>query len=116
MRNKIALLAFSLVVAPVAALAHAHLAQADPAANTVLKTGPAAIELHFTEALEPAFSSVTVTDKDGNAMDAAPSSADGTVMRLSLKKMAPGKYCVHWVSVAVDTHRLTGEYFFSVAP
>lgn len=109
-----ALFVFCLFTAP--ALAHAHLIASDPAANAVLKAPPARIELHFTEALEPAFSSVTVTDRTGHVMDAAPSSAEGTVMQLSLKKLAPGKYRVSWISVAVDTHRLTGAYFFSVAP
>jgi methionine-rich copper-binding protein CopC len=108
------LFAFCLFTAP--ALAHAHLTASDPAANAVLKTAPARIELHFTEPLEPAFSSVIVTDKDGHVMDAAPPSAEGTVMRLSLKKLGPGRYRVSWISVAVDTHRLTGAYFFSVAP
>jgi hypothetical protein len=114
MQIRAALFAFCLFTAP--ALAHAHLTASDPAANATLKTAPTEIELHFTEALEPAFSSVTVTDKDGQVMDAGPSSADGTVMHLALQKLAPGKYRVSWISVAVDTHRLTGEYFFSVAP
>jgi hypothetical protein len=114
MQIRTALFAFCLFTAP--ALAHAHLTSSNPAANAVVKTAPAIIDLHFTETLEPAFSSVTVTDKDGHVMDAGASSADGMVMRLSLKKLTPGRYCVHWVSVAVDTHRLAGEYFFSVAP
>ena len=114
MQIRIALFAFCLFTAP--ALAHAHLTTSDPAANAILKSAPARIELHFTEALEPAFSSVTVTGKDGRVMDAGPSSANGTTMRLLLKKLPPGQYRVHWVSVAVDTHRLTGDYSFSVAP
>ncbi|HEY5346760.1 MAG TPA: copper resistance CopC family protein [Rhizomicrobium sp.] len=116
MRNRIALMALCVIAAPVAALAHAHLVKAAPAAGEICKTSPAEIDLDFTEALEPAFSSITVTGEKGEAVNAALSVASGTFNHIVLKKLAPGKYHVHWVSVAIDTHRTSGDYDFSVAP
>lgn len=105
-----------LAALPVAALAHAHLLKADPAAGAVLKASPAGIELHFTEDLEPAFSTIAVTDAKGRAVTAGPSEAKGAAMHIALEKLGPGRYHVHWVSVAIDTHRTSGDYDFSVAP
>lgn len=105
-----------LAALPVAALAHAHLLKANPAADAVLKASPPGIELHFTEGLEPAFSTITVTDAHGRAVNSGPSEAKGAAMHIALKKLSPGRYHVHWVSVAIDTHRTSGDYDFSVAP
>jgi methionine-rich copper-binding protein CopC len=116
MQHRTAFLAFSLAVLPVAALAHAHLLKADPAADAVLKASPPRIELHFTEDLEPAFSTITVTDAHGRAMNSDSAEAKGAAMHIALKKLTPGRYHVHWVSVAIDTHRTSGDYDFSVAP
>jgi methionine-rich copper-binding protein CopC len=115
MRNRIVLV-ICLLAIPAPAMAHAHLVKAIPAANETVRTSPAAIDLDFTEALEPAFSSVTVTDEKGASVNATPSIAQGAHMHVALKNLAPGKYHVHWISVAIDTHRTSGDFEFSVAP
>ncbi len=101
-------------VAP--AMAHAFLQTASPAAGDNLKPSPARIELHFSEALEPAFSAIAVSDSDGRDMAAGPTAAHDTEMDLPLKKLAPGRYRVSWHAVSVDTHRTEGKYSFLVLP
>ena len=99
------------------ALAHAFLDKASPAAGENLKASPARIALHFTEPLEAAFSSITVTAENGAEMSAGPATvADGTEMDLALKKLPPGRYRVEWHAVSVDTHRTQGKYNFLVLP
>lgn len=99
-----------------AASAHAFLERASPSAGENLHASPARIEMHFSEALEPSFSEVRVTDKSGHDMAAGPAVATGTEMDLPLKKLPPGRYRVSWHAVSVDTHRTEGKYNFLVLP
>jgi methionine-rich copper-binding protein CopC len=97
-------------------MAHAFLEKANPAAGANLPA-PRKIELHFSEALEPAFSGISVTDAAGNDMSAGPVSVvGGTQIDLPLKPLAPGRYRVEWHAVSVDTHRTQGKYNFLVVP
>jgi len=96
------------------ALAHAFLQTASPAAGDNLKTPPAVVDLHFTEALEPAFSGIEVTDEAGRDVTAAAASAEGAEMKIALRHLAPGRYRVSWHAVSVDTHRTEGRYSFLV--
>ena len=71
----------------------------------------------FTQELEPAFTTATVTDASGNTVDAAPAQIDPkepTVLRVSLKKLSPGTYTVSWHALSVDTHTTTGHFTFTV--
>jgi len=99
-----------------AASAHAFLERASPSAGQNLHASPARVELHFSEALEPSFSDVRVTDKSGHDMAAGPAVATGMEMDLPLKTLPPGRYRVSWHSVSVDTHRTEGKYNFLVLP
>jgi hypothetical protein len=98
------------------ALAHAFLDKASPAAGENLKTPPVAVTLHFTEALEPTFSAIAVTDETGGDVTAGPPIVSGTQMTVTLKHLAPGRYRVSWHAVSVDTHRTQGKYGFLVLP
>lgn len=98
------------------ALAHAFLEKASPAAGANLRA-PARIELHFSEALEPAFSDIAVTDMAGKEWSAgAATVVNGTELDLPLKALPPGRYRVTWHAVSVDTHRTQGKYNFLVLP
>jgi methionine-rich copper-binding protein CopC len=107
-------LALAGLGSPVAA--HAFLVKAHPAAAEKLHAGPAKIELHFSEALEPTFSGVTVTNAAAAEMSAGPAAASGTEMDLPLKALKPGRYRVRWHVVSVDGHRTEGKYDFLVLP
>jgi len=111
----ILLMMTSAAAAP-SALAHAFLQSALPAADATIGSAPAQIDLHFSEALEPAFSSIDVTDASGHDMRATAVIAHGTTMSVSLKSLGTGIYRVKWRAMSVDTHRSEGSYTFKVNP
>jgi methionine-rich copper-binding protein CopC len=110
------ILALMLAALSGPAAAHAFLEKATPSAGADLRTAPAKVELSFSEALEPAFSRVTVTNVAGRDMSAGPTVASGTEMSLPLSVLKPGRYSVRWHAVSVDTHRTDGRYDFTVLP
>lgn len=114
-RIAICLFAAALLLAAPAAFAHTHPEMMMPAADATV-SAPASIMIHFSGALEPKFSSITVTDATGHVVNKEPAAvgADAKVMTLPLPALMPGIYTVNWVGVSVDTHRSTGEYKFTV--
>jgi copper resistance protein C len=97
--------------------AHAFLDHASPAVGSRLPAAPAAVTMWFTEQLEAAFTTATVTDQAGNPVDAGPAQIDprdATVLRVPLKKLPPGTYTVAWRALSVDTHTTTGHFSFTV--
>lgn len=102
-----------------AALAHASLVRATPAAGSTLSAAPAEVTLRFSERIEPAFSSVVVRDADGKQIDKGDTrvdKADRAVMRISLPPLSPGLYKVEWRATSADTHRTNGDFTFKVGP
>jgi methionine-rich copper-binding protein CopC len=100
------------------ALAHAFLDRAVPPVGSTVKA-PAEIALRFTEKIEASFSTVQVTGPGGERVDAGDVHADEhepSVLRVSLKPLAPGTYKVVWRVVSVDTHVTEGDFRFKVAP
>ena len=100
------------------ALAHAHLKTASPADGATVDP-PAEIILGFTEELEVKLSSITVKDARGDAISAAPAEAvsgDRKALKVRLKPVPAGTYSVEWAATSVDTHRVTGQYRFTVRP
>jgi copper resistance protein C len=110
-RILLALALLSSMAAP--ALAHAHLEKSAPAANTKVSS-PGHVTLHFSEALEPAFSGALLLDSDGRNVSGAPVKIDGTELVMTPGRLAPGVYHVVWHSVGHDTHRLDGDFSFTV--
>jgi len=111
----IALLA-GAAVSPLA-LAHAHLRDPVPAmdANVV---APPALVLTFSEAIEAAFSSVTLLDDQGRSV-ALPAvqvtrEAPNTLRVAPLPALSSGTYTVQWKVLSVDTHKSAGSYCFKV--
>jgi len=105
------LVLLSSMAAP--ALAHAHLQKSAPAANARVSP-PAHVTLHFSEALEPAFSGALLLDSDGRNVSGAPVKIDGPELVMTPGRLAPGVYHVVWHSVGQDTHRLDGQFSFTV--
>ena len=114
MRSLAFAVAFALTVA--AASAHAMLEHAVPAAGATLAKSPGTLTLQFSEALEPAFSSVAVTDDAGRSVSAGAPSASGNKMSLPLEPLKPGTYRVAWHAVSADSHKTEGTYAFTVRP
>ncbi|HWK94778.1 MAG TPA: copper homeostasis periplasmic binding protein CopC [Pseudolabrys sp.] len=112
------LIAGSLALAPVAALAHGHLDHAKPAAGSS-GAAPKEVSLWFTEAVEPKFSSIVVEDAKGTAMQIgkAEVAADNKAnLTIKVKPLPPGVYKVTWKILSVDTHRTQGTFSFTVKP
>lgn len=109
------LLVFSLVLVP-SAFAHAHPKTMVPAPDSLVPA-PSKISITFSEAVEPKFSSIKLTDAEGKSVDpeaSAPIAGDPKTLTLPVPHLPPGTYLVHWVNVSVDGHRLQGSYKFTV--
>ncbi|MGF6466624.1 copper resistance CopC family protein [Paraburkholderia youngii] len=99
-----------------AALAHVFPQKQEPGAGASV-AAPAQVKVTFDGPLEPAFSSLSVTDASGKQVGTQKSSVDArqpAVMTLPLPRLAAGHYTVHWVAVASDGHRTHGDYGFDV--
>jgi len=101
------------------ATAHAHLDRATPAAGSSVHSPPKEVKLWFSQALEPAFSTIKVLDRDGQAVDAGSAGVDArdrTLLRAVLRPVPPGTYRVVWRVLSIDTHVSEGEFSFDVVP
>ena len=77
------------------------------------------MSLTFSEGVEPAFSSVIVTDAAGARVDRDDlrrDAAQTTRVFLGLKRLPPGGYRVDWKIMSIDTHKTQGSYTFTVLP
>ena len=70
--------------------AHAMLASASPPVGGSVGAAPHQVTLSFTQGLEPAFSSVQVTDSKGARVDAGKAQVSGSTMTVGLKALSPG--------------------------
>lgn len=119
MRRLIGLIAAGAIMmqAAPAALAHAFLDHANPAVGSAVPTTPPAVTLWFTQDLEPAFSTVTVTNQAGQRVDrgnAGVPPGHPDQLQVGLKPLPPGTYKVSWHVVSVDTHPTEGTFTFQV--
>jgi copper resistance protein C len=115
MRTVVLLVAlFAVALRPDAASAHAHLDHAVPAVGSTVATAPTEVALFYTQDLEPAFSTVAVTDASGTGVEQGKPQISSNTMRVTLKTLSPGVYKVHWHAVSVDTHTTEGDFTFTV--
>lgn len=105
---------FAALLTANAAQAHAFLDHANPLVGSTVATAPHELTLTFTQNLEPAFSTVTVTGPNGARVDAGKAQVSGNTMRVGLKAAGPGTYRVHWHALSVDTHTTQGSFSFRV--
>lgn len=103
-----------MLLAASPAFAHAKLVSSDPAANASVKS-PSMIKLTFSETLEPAFSTATLSDSAGKKLP-VPKSVGGATITLVPIGLKPGAYKVNWQAVGHDTHKLSGSFGFKVIP
>ena len=107
-----------LTCAAGAASGHGMLERAIPAADSTVHGSPAEVTLSFSQALEPAFSTLRVVDAGGKQIDREDKSlgADARQLRVSLPPLAPGPYRVIWRVLSKDGHVSSGDLTFTVAP
>lgn len=96
------------------ASAHAMLDHAEPRVGNRVATAPREVTLWFTQKLEPAFSTITVTDPAGKRADTGKSRVSGNQMSVSLRPGGSGTYHVTWRVLSVDSHTTDGNFTFQV--
>jgi copper resistance protein C len=99
------------------ARAHAFLDHSDPAVGSTVPTSPPTLALWFTEHIEPAFSTVTVTNAGGQRVDLGNAHVppdDPAELDVGLKPLPNGTYTVRWHVISVDTHKTEGNFTFDV--
>lgn len=112
----LAAIAAPLLLFASGAQAHAHLVKASPAENAAV-AAPAAIDLKFSEKLEPKFSGLELMKADGaNVLVTSQVPATDTKAIHAVPKgaLAPGAYTVMWHVVSADGHKMKGQYNFTV--
>lgn len=105
-----------MLIAVPAALAHAYPKIMKPAPDSA-GPAPSSISITFSEAVEQKFSSIRLTDEKGQTQGSEvsrPVLVDPKTMAFAVPRLTAGTYVVHWVSVAIDGHRLEGSYKFIV--
>jgi copper resistance protein C len=103
-----------LLLAAGEAYAHAMLDHAEPRVGNKVATAPREVTLWFTQKLEPAFSTITVTDSAGKRVDSGKTRVNGNQMSISLRPGGSGTYHVVWRVLSVDTHTTDGSFTFQV--
>ena len=114
--SRIALVPLLLWLAAGEAHAHAFLDHAEPRVGNKVASPPHEVTLWFTQKLEPAFSSVTVTNAAGQRVDSGKARVSGNEMSISLRPGGTGTYHVSWKVLSVDTHTTNGNFTFQVGP
>jgi Uncharacterized protein, homolog of Cu resistance protein CopC len=110
----VAIIPLLLLLVTDGASAHALLDHAEPRVGNTVATAPREVTLWFTQKLEPAFSSITVTNSAGQRVDAGKTRVSGNQMSVSLRSGGAGTYRVNWRVLSVDTHRTDGNFTFRV--
>jgi methionine-rich copper-binding protein CopC len=119
LNSSVARCLFATLTVTFAHLAHAHASPIHqaPSAGSTVSTSPREVAIDFDDGLEPAFSSIAVTDSRGKAVASSKAVVDTSNtkhMSVALTKLAADVYTVAWVAVAADGHRTKGHYTFTV--
>ena len=103
-----------------AACAHPLLQSAEPAVGAAVTTSPKQIRITFNENVIPQMSGVEVKDQTGKTIATGKAATDPANKKLLVvpvtEQLPPGDYNVEWHAVSDDTHRVKGNFSFSVAP
>jgi len=111
------LVAAALLLGAGAAWGHAFLDRAEPRVGSTVKSPPSQIRAWFTQDLEPAFSTLEVTNQRGERVDQGPAKVPASspaLLQVPLKPLSPGTYRVKWRVLSVDTHVTEGDFTFRV--
>lgn len=94
--------------------AHAMLDHAEPRVGNKVATMPHEVTLWFTQKLEPAFSTITVTGPGGQRVDTGKTGVNDSQMSVPLRPAGAGTYQVKWHALSVDSHTTNGNFTFQV--
>lgn len=121
MRKMIFASAFSILLVPALANAHAKLIASTPEEGAVVAKLPAEINLRFSEPLETFLSKVEAKDPATGKTISTGKVSEGAEGNSSLKvalapSTSPEKIEVTWKAVSKDSHRAQGKYSFTLQP
>ena len=107
------------LIAPAAgatsAAAHSVPQRFTPAIGATVQSAPGEVRILFDGDVEPAFSTIQVTDGAGRRVDRGETRVDERnrrLVRVKLGPLEPGVYQVTWQILANDGHRGEGTYTF----
>jgi copper transport protein len=104
---------------PATAWAHAALLHTVPEASRTVNTPPTQISLTYSEAVEPRFAIVSITDAAGHQQTAGPprrSQTNPNTLVVPLRHIPEGWYLVYWRVISADGHPVRGAFTFAVGP
>ncbi|MBO4160568.1 copper resistance CopC family protein [Micromonospora antibiotica] len=106
----------ALLVAATPAWAHNSLTSASPAREATLSRAPTEITLEFLARLDPAFTTIVLTDGTKRRVPTGDPVVDGTKSTVQVTDTLPnGTYTVAYRVVSADGHPVQGSYPFTVA-
>ncbi|TML94653.1 MAG: hypothetical protein E6G03_11625 [Actinobacteria bacterium] len=121
-RRRVALVlavAAGALALPAVAWAHAALLRTVPLPSAVLNSPPPVVLLTYSEAVEPRFAIVSVTNAAGKQETAGPprrSASDADTLVIPLRRLDQGWYLVYWRVISVDGHPVRSAFTFAVGP
>jgi methionine-rich copper-binding protein CopC len=107
---------------PAATAVHAYpiLQSSNPMADTTVNIAPTQIKMNFSEALVARFTDVELSNAQGQHLDTGQANLDpddnSKFAVTILPRLMPGTYTVSWHTGSLDTRRVAGKYWFTVAP
>ena len=99
------------------AAAHALPERFYPARDSTLRVAPTEVRIFLDGDVEPAFSTIQVTNSAGQRVDKGNGRIDERnrrLLRTGLGAIGPGVYRVSWRILAIDGHWSEGTYVFTV--
>jgi methionine-rich copper-binding protein CopC len=94
------------------ALAHAHLTDSSPADGSQLLSGPAALVLNFSEAVQ--LTALSLQRNGATAQKLAPPEQAAARISVPLPKLTAGAYVVRFRTLGSDGHVVPGQIRFSI--
>ncbi len=109
----------ALAVLPAIVTAHSELETSDPADGATLTASPTEITGDFSEAVDPARSTMELRGPDGAKIATGGVPADGPATRMTItgpSVLSPGAYEVRWTTVTADDDGVErGTFTFTIA-
>lgn len=119
MRGALLLVFVAALALPASAFAHAALLKTDPSASAILGAPPTHVALTYSEAIEPRFAIVSVTNAAGTQETSgapARSVTNPDELDVPLRHVREGWYLVFWRVISADGHPVRGAFTFAVGP
>ncbi|MEU5942924.1 copper resistance CopC family protein [Micromonospora sp. NPDC047548] len=111
------LAALAVLLAPASpAAAHNSIQAANPAQDARLSAPPTQITLTFLQKLDPAFTTIVLSDADQRKVPTSEPAVTGATGTVTISPpLANGNYTVAYRVVSADGHPVQGSYSFTIA-